>query len=133
MTDEILLHSENFTIPAILSDTAAARDFKRRLPLTVSGTRAADNYCFPAAIGCFDPDETQLGWKNGDISLSGGWLRVFFDGEETSGDSAGIMVIAHVSEENLDLIDQLPNNVRLKIGTAEPTADKGKRRENKNA
>ena len=115
MKDMVLLRSENIVIPAVLSDTVAARDFKRRLPLAVSGTRSAGSYCFPAAIGRFDPDETQVGWKNGDISISGGWLRVFFDGEEASESSVGVMVIAHIDGQGLNLIKQLPDNVRLKI------------------
>lgn len=119
MRDGLLLSARDIRIPAILSDTVAARDFIRRLPLTVSGTRTADSYRFAAAIGCFDPEETQSGWKNGDISIAGGWLRVFFDGEETSGDWAGIMVIAHIREEDLHLIKALPNNARLRIETAE--------------
>lgn len=97
MEEKILLKAQTIRISAILNGTVAARDFAERLPLTVSGTRSLDAYCFPAAIGCFDPEETQIGWKNGDISLSGGWLRIFFDDEETSGHSAGVMVIGRIS------------------------------------
>ena len=122
MKNRILLKFQNMSIPAILNDTVAARDFTRRLPLTVSGTRSADNYRFPAAIGCFDPEETQIGWRNGDISIAGGWLRVFFDGEETSGDSAGIMVIAQIRQMDLSRIKKLPNHTRLTIGAPERAA-----------
>jgi len=115
MKGGILLSAGGVRVPAVLNDTVAARDFKRRLPLAVSGTRSGGGYRFPAAVGCFDPEETQIGWKNGDIAISGGWLRVFFDGEEASENSAGIMVIAHIGEEALDFIKKLPDNVRLKI------------------
>ena len=119
MNDVILLRAENTGVEAILSSTAAARDFKRRLPLTVSGTRSNDNYRCRAAIGCFDPEETQTGWRNGDISIAGGWLRIFFDGEGSSGDIAGIMVIAHIGEGDLELIRRLPVNVRFCIEAAD--------------
>jgi|GEM_PF-524118 len=119
--ERILLRSEKLCVPAILNDTVAARDFKRRLPITVSGTRSANNYSFPAAIGCFDPEETRIGWKNGDISISRGWIRVFFDGEEKSGDAEGVMVIARIDEKDLELIKKLPNSARLRIEAADET------------
>lgn len=57
MENGILLRNENAGISAVLRNTVAARDFARRLPLTVLGTRSADSYFFPVAIGCFDPEE----------------------------------------------------------------------------
>lgn len=122
MKDGILLRFEKFSIPATLYNTVAARDFKRRLPLAISGTRSAEGYRFSAAIGCFDPEETQMGWKNGDISIAGGWLRIFSEGEETSANAAGIMVIAHIREKDLCRIKELPHNVCLKIEAAEQAA-----------
>jgi len=119
MKDAILLRAEGISIPAILNDTVAARDFKRRLPLILSGVRSGDCYRFPAARGCFDPEETQSGWRDGDISISGGWLRVFFGGEEASESSAGIMVIARINKRDLALVEKLPHNARLRIEAAE--------------
>lgn len=123
MEKKILLKAQITRISAILNGTVAARDFAQRLPLTVSGTRSLDACCFPAAIGCFDPEETQIGWKSGDIALSGGWLKIFFDGEETSGHSAGVMVIGHISKEDLALIKGLLHHTRLRIEAAEQITD----------
>ena len=71
------------------------------------------------AIGCYNPTETQNGWKNGDISLAGGWFAVLFDGEEQSGSYSGMMIIAHIDEENLHLVKELPENVKFTVTMAE--------------
>lgn len=119
MSTPILLKANDTIIPAMLNDTIAAQDFKKRLPFTVSGHKSAVDYFCVAASGIFDPTEIQSGWKNGDISLSGGWLTILFDGEENSSDDRGIMVIAHIDKENIELITKLPNSVRFTIELAE--------------
>ncbi len=127
MAEQILLKANGTVIPAALNDTVAAQDFKKRLPFTVSGHRLAVDYCCRLAVdyccrlasGIFDPAETQSGWKNGDISLAGGWFAVLFDGEENSSDYRGMMVIAHINEENLELVKSLPASVRFTVKLAE--------------
>lgn len=119
MAEQILLKANGTVIPAALNDTVAAQDFKKRLPFTVSGHRSAVDYCCRLASGIFDPAETQSGWKNGDISLAGGWFAVLFDGEENSSDYRGMMVIVHINEENLELVKSLPASVRFTVELAE--------------
>lgn len=118
MATPILLKTNGTVITAVLNDTVAAQDFKKRLPFTVSGHRSAVDYCCMAASGIFDPAETQSGWKNGDISLAGGWFAVLFDGEEISSDYRGMMIIAHIEEENLKLVRGLPDSVRFTVELA---------------
>lgn len=118
MAAKIILKANHTVIPAILNDTVAAKDFKKRLPLTISGHRSEFDYCCTAASGLFDPLETQSGWKNGDISLAGGWFAVLFDGEEHSSECRGMMVIAHINEENLDLVRNLPSSVHFTVELA---------------
>lgn len=115
MPTQILLKMDDVAIPASLNDTVAAKDFIKRLPLKLSGSRSAVDYCCHAACGLFDPSETQAGWKNGDISLADGWFAVLFDGEEKSGNFQGMMVIAHIEEEHLNLVKALPKTVRFTI------------------
>jgi hypothetical protein len=115
MPTKIILKVDDVIIPAILNDTLAAREFKRRLPFTVSGYRAEVDYCCSAACGIFDPTETQSGWKNGDISLAGGWFAVLFDGEEQSQAYHNMMIIAHIDEEDLNLVKELPDNVKFVV------------------
>ena len=118
MGTKIILKANGMTIPATLNDTVAAKDFRKRLPFTVSGCRSSVDYCCTASSGKFDPKETQAGWKNGDISLAGGWFAVLFDGEESSKSYTGMMIIAHIDEENLHLVDRLPSNVTFTVELA---------------
>lgn len=118
ISTQIVLKTNNVVIPAILNDTVAAQEFKKRLPYRVSGYRSRVDYCCTAACGIFDPTETQSGWKNGDISLAGGWFTVFFDGEETSNNDHGMMIIAHIEKENLQLVRDLPDAVKFVVELA---------------
>lgn len=118
MVKKILLKFENISIPAALNDTLAAKDFEKRLPVVLTGRKWKDNYCFPTAIGCYDPEETQAGWKNGDISLAAGSFRILFDGQEESADTRGIMVIGHICEQQLKQIRDFPKTVRISIEMA---------------
>jgi len=115
MPTNIVLKANNVAIPAILNDTLAARELKKRLPFKVSGHRSEVDYCCAAACGVFDPAETQSGWKNGDISLAGGWFAVFFDGEEISQSYYGMMVIAHIERKHLQLVRGLPKTVKFVV------------------
>jgi hypothetical protein len=115
MPTKIVLKANDVIIPAMLNDTLAAREFKKRLPFKVSGYRAEVDYCCSAACGRFDPTETQSGWKNGDISLAGGWFAVLFDGEEQSHSYHNMMIIAHIDEEDLHLVKDLPDNVKFVV------------------
>lgn len=119
MPTNIVLKTNGLIIPAILNDTVAAKEFKKRLPFKVSGYRSAVDYCCAATCGVFDPTETQSGWKNGDISFAGGWFAVLFDGEETSKNYHGMMIIASIEEEHLQLIKGLPDTVKFIIGLAD--------------
>ena len=119
MATPIVLKAEDKIIPATLNETMAAQEFKKRLPFKVSGFRSEVDYCCKAACGRLDPTETQSGWKNGDISLAGGWFAVLFDGEEESKNYHGMMVIAHIDKENLGLVKALPDNVKFTVELAD--------------
>lgn len=118
MACQIVLEANGFRIPATLNDTVAALNFKKRLPITVTGYRSPVDYCCTAAIGRYDPLETKSGWENGDISLAGGWFAVLFGGEEQSGEYHNMMIIAHIEEENLHLVKELTETVKFKVTLA---------------
>ena len=115
MAEKIILKAGEETITADLTDTVAAHDFLKRLPLTACCSRGNCSYFCSVAIGRFDPEEKQCGWRNGDISVAGGFMDIFFSGEEESKDEAGIMVVAHIDEEALSVIEQLPENAKFII------------------
>jgi len=107
------------TLRAMLNDTVAARDFEKRLPFTVSGYDSGIDYCCTAASGLFDPMETQAGWKNGDISLGGGWFALLYGGEEQSKDYKNMMIIGHINDEDIGLVKNMPERVNLTVSLAE--------------
>ncbi len=102
-------------IRARLNDTLAAKDFERRLPFSCSGYDSGMDYCCNAANGLYDPLETQIGWNNGDISLGGGWFALLYGGEEFSKEYRNMMIIGHILEDDLKLINQMPGRVKLVV------------------
>ncbi len=100
---------------ALLNDTLAARDFEKRLPFTCSGYDSGIDYCCSAASGIYDPLEMQTGWKNGDISLGGGWFALLYGGEETSEEYRNMMIIGHILEDDLEMVKEMPERVTLTI------------------
>ncbi|WPC76333.1 cyclophilin-like fold protein [Vibrio porteresiae] len=118
MPTPIILKCQNTVIPATLNDSVAAQDFRKRIPFKTSGYRSTFDYCCTAKEGKFDPAEKQHGWKNGDISLAGGWFAVLFSGEEQSASYGDIMVIAHIDDEHLHLVEGLSADVTFTVALA---------------
>ena len=114
----VVISDGKVKIRAFLNDTLAAKDFEKRLPFTCSGYDSGMDYCCSAANGLYDPLETQTGWKNGDISLGGGWFALLYGGEERSEEYKDMMIIGHILEDDLELVKNMPERVTLKV-TAE--------------
>lgn len=115
LTTPITLTAGKVIIKTLLNHTIAAQDLKKRLPLKLSACRSSNGYTCMTACGVFDPTETQSGWKNGDISIAGGRLHIFFDGEAASKKHWRMMVIAHLDETALEQVRALPELIQLKI------------------
>lgn len=116
---EIRITDGKTVLRARLNDTVAARDFEKRLPFTVSGYDSGIDYCCTAASGIYDPMETQSGWKNGDISLGGGWFALLYGGQEQSSEYRNMMIIGHIYDEDLELIKEMPKKVNLTVSVSE--------------
>ena len=114
---EIQITDGKTVLRAVLNDTVAAQDLAKRLPCTFCGCDSGIDYCCTAANGLFDPLETQRGWKNGDISLCGGWFALLYGGEEESGAYDNMMIVGHIYEEDQPLVKQMPQHVTLKVET----------------
>ncbi|MDO4555723.1 MAG: cyclophilin-like fold protein [Lachnospiraceae bacterium] len=109
----------NTIIKATLNDTVAAKDFEKRLPFKCSGYDSGIDYCCNAASGVFDPMEMQTGWKNGDISLGGGWFALLYGGEDTSNTYHNMMIIGHILDEDLPKMSEFPERVSLMVTETE--------------
>lgn len=116
---DIKITDGSTTLRGSLNDTVAAKDLEKRLPLVVSGYDSGIDYCCTAASGLFDPTETQVGWKNGDISLGGGWFALLYGGEEQSSDYRDMMIVGHVDEADLPLVAKMPDRVTLTVSLAD--------------
>ena len=112
---DIIITDGSVRIRAQLNDTLAARDFEKRLPFTCSGSDYGMDYCCGAANGVYDPTELQTGWKNGDISLCGGWFSLLYGGEEVSAEYKDMMIIGHIHDDDLALVRKMPERVTLTI------------------
>lgn len=112
----IVLNVDGISIPAILNDTCAAKDFEKRMPFQVTCHDSGIGYYKWAARGRFDPSELSRGWKNGDIMLSSGWFALLYGGEETSEEYGETMIIGHF--DDLEAVRNLPKTIRLTV-TAE--------------
>ncbi len=112
---KIKITEGNTVIPAVLNDTAAAKDFETRLPFTVLGTDSGIDYCCVAQEGKSKPEERQRGWKNGDINLSNGWFAILYGGEEESMAYEDLMIIGHIEEADLPLVHKLPDRVTFTV------------------
>lgn len=115
----ITITSGDTVLRAVLNDTVAAEDFFQRLPLAVSGYDSGIDYCCTAASGIFDPTEMQTGWKNGDISLGGGWFALLYSGQEQSAAYRNMMIIGHILDEDLNLITTLPEKATFTVAPAQ--------------
>ena len=115
----ITITDGNTTLRAILNDTVAARDFAKRLPVTVTGYDSGVDYCCSAENGRYDPMETQTGWKNGDISLGSGWFALLYGGQEQSSKYRNMMIIGHLEDGDLEKVKEMPEKVTLRISMAE--------------
>ena len=115
---KICITDGNVMLYASLNDTVAARDFIKRLPCSFSGADSGLDYCCTAATGVYDPMETQTGWKNGDLSLGGGWFAILYDGEELSKTFRNMMIIGHLDEDSLESIHLLPERANFYVSIA---------------
>ncbi len=119
----LVIRSGNLTLRAPLNQTQAARDLMNRLPLTVVGHDSGVDYCCELKEGTFDEAEKQQGWKNGDISVADGWFALLYAGEQES-EQHRVMVVAHLDQEQNDLLCALSAKATFDLSLEEPYAKK---------
>lgn len=107
-------------IPAVLNDTATARDLIARLPCTLSLHRDTHDFCgvMPRPLK-YDPADVQHGWRNGDIHFAtdGNYFVLFFADEEIS-ERYGHQV--HIGKMDTDLakLRSLGPDIRVTVALA---------------
>lgn len=116
---QITLTIGDMEIPAVLNDTVAAQSFKEMLPFTVTASKGQYDYCGVGEDIAYDEDETQAGWKNGDIGYARGWFALFHSGEEESSGYTSEMIIGHMDDSYLDSVRDLPGSVEITVELAD--------------
>lgn len=114
----VILTIGNTTIPAVLNDTVAAKEFIKRLPFTVAASKGQYDFCGSAGSLKYDETETQAGWKNGDIGYARGWFALFHSGEEQSKSYTSEMIIGHIDDTCLNAVRSLKGTVRITVDLA---------------
>ena len=105
----ITLTVNNTVIPAVLNETAAARDLVSRLPYTICLNRYATDFCGVMSDPLrYEQQDIQVGWLDGDLSFSpnGDYFVIFFGGQETS-ESGGDQCILGKVNAPLTVIQSL--------------------------
>ncbi len=113
----IILETEDIRLKGYLNHTVAAEEFRKRLPMTLSCKRNDKEYCCSIARGVFEPNDLQVGWKNGDLLLWDGCFVVDFGGEDQSAEYGLTMVIGHTEE--YEKLNNLKETIRLSIRVTE--------------
>lgn len=77
----------DIAIPVELNDSATAKAFATKLPVTILVNGTGIDFCgrMPFRLP-YEQSQVRHGWTNGDVNYNpeGGWFAVLFDGEESS-------------------------------------------------
>lgn len=118
MDTKIILTINKEVIPATLNSTIAAQEFIKKLPFSLSASKGEFDFCGMGGELKYDPSQTQVGWKNGDIGYARGWFAIFHSGEERSSEYTSEMIIGHIDEKYLQTIKNLPHSVKISVELA---------------
>lgn len=115
MGKKIIIKSAGKTIHAELKDTRSAENFAAKFPFHTSGYNSGVDYCCAADTSSSFAEDEQIGWKNGDIGFGGGWFSILFAGQEQSSAFTDMVIVAHVDEEDLEIVRTLPKEADFTV------------------
>ncbi|WP_165062911.1 MULTISPECIES: cyclophilin-like fold protein [unclassified Adlercreutzia] len=103
---------------ATLNNTETAKAFAEALPVTLHVGSSGMDFC--GQIGMRLPyTESQVhnGWKNGQLNYNpeGGWLAVFYGGEEQSSAYGDQVVMGQLDDGEIEKLRQLGSSYDLTI------------------
>ena len=109
----ITLTSGGKILHATLNDTKAAQSFEQILPMTISFGKSSLDYCGTAPALDLVSSERQFGWRNGDISIVGGWISIFYVFQHRL--PMPLTVLGSIDQEDLPKLNELSGSVSFKI------------------
>ncbi len=113
----VTLTSGDYVLHATLNSTKAAESLRSKLPMSISLGRSSLDYCGTAPALESDSSERQYGWRNGDISIVGGWISIFYVVQHRL--PMPVMVLGSIDESDLHVLKKLDNSVSFRIEIAE--------------
>ena len=113
----IILKSGKSMLNATLNNSVASRSLIAMLPMDISFGRSSVDFCATAPNLEQNSKERQFGWHDGDISLVGGWLSIFYGGQHRL--PMPMMVLGSIDEADITKLKELGGSVRFRIEIAE--------------
>lgn len=98
---KISLTIGNKVIPAVLYDTAPAKDLMAKLPVTVSLNRGPVDYCGGISPIKYGQADVRKGYRNGDLAfwIPGRDFVIFTDKEESSANVSDIVILGRIQAD----------------------------------
>jgi len=112
----ITLTIGNTVIPAILHNTAPARDLVAMLPVTVSLNRGPVDYCGGIAPIQYEENDVQAGYRSGDLAywIPGRDFVIFTETKEASSGNPDLVIIGQISTD-IQAVRALGSTIKVTI------------------
>lgn len=110
------------TVKGTLNDSEAAKAFADALPITVRVSPSGMDFCGQLGRTLpYDESKVGYGWKEGDINYNpgGGWLAIFYGGEDVSSSYGDQLNIGRLEEGAVDILRGLNGTYDLTIKEVE--------------
>lgn len=103
----IALTIGNKVVPAILYNTAPARDLLARLPVTVSLNRGPVDYCGGIAPIDYGNEDVRAGYRSGDLAywIPGQDFVIFTETEKASSGAPDLVIIGQIKADITEVRD----------------------------
>lgn len=105
----------NIIIHGTINGTVAAKDFEKRLPCMVNAVAAENGYLATVPKGIYNPMELTDIFEKGDVGLFGGYFYLYDKSGNGNGCFQKIMIIGKIDENEIYLLEQLGDKVKLKV------------------
>ncbi|BBO74226.1 hypothetical protein DSCW_16430 [Desulfosarcina widdelii] len=113
---KITLTIGNTVIPAILHNTAPARDLAAMLPVTVSLNRGPVDYCGGFAPMHYEKKDVQAGYRSGDLAywIPGRDFVIFTETKEASSGNPDLVILGQISTD-IQAVRDLGSTIKVTI------------------
>ena len=113
---KITLTIGDIVVPAILHNTAPAKDLMAMLPVTVSLNRGPVDYCGGIAPIHYEKTDVQAGYRSGDLAywIPGRDFVIFTATKETASGAPDLVIIGQISTD-IQTVRDLESTIKVTI------------------